>query len=92
MIEAAGVAPGDRVLEVGAGSGYAAAVMARIAGEVFAIERHAALAEAAQRARCASSATATSRSSPATAASAGRSTAPFDAILVAAGGARCPSR
>src|SRR6187549_2326084 len=38
MIEAADLAPGDRVLEVGAGSGYAAAVMSRIAGEVFAIE------------------------------------------------------
>ena len=49
MIEAADVAPGDRVLEVGAGSGYAAAVMSRIAGEVFAIERHASLAQAAQK-------------------------------------------
>ena len=39
MIEAAGVGPGDRVLEVGAGSGYAAAVMSRIAAEVIAIER-----------------------------------------------------
>jgi protein-L-isoaspartate(D-aspartate) O-methyltransferase len=32
MIEAADVATGDRVLEVGAGSGYAAAVISRIAG------------------------------------------------------------
>jgi protein-L-isoaspartate(D-aspartate) O-methyltransferase len=39
MIEAAGIKPGDRVLEVGAGSGYAAAVMSRIADEVIAIER-----------------------------------------------------
>src|SRR5207253_519890 len=36
MIEAAGIEPGDRVLEVGAGSGYAAAVMSRIAAEVYA--------------------------------------------------------
>src|SRR5688572_15604732 len=49
MIEAADVSPGDRVLEVGAGSGYAAAVMSRIADEVYAIERHATLAESAQR-------------------------------------------
>jgi len=49
MIEAAEIAPGDRVLEVGAGSGYAAAVMARIADRVFAIERHASLAEAARQ-------------------------------------------
>ncbi|HUE80213.1 MAG TPA: protein-L-isoaspartate(D-aspartate) O-methyltransferase [Sphingomicrobium sp.] len=40
MIEAAGIGPGDRVLEVGAGSGYAAAVMSRIAAQVIAIERH----------------------------------------------------
>jgi len=37
----------DRVLEIGAGSGYAAAVLSRIAAEVYAIERHAALAELA---------------------------------------------
>jgi protein-L-isoaspartate(D-aspartate) O-methyltransferase len=49
MIEAAAVSPGDRVLEVGAGSGYASAVLSRIAAKVYAIERHAALAEAAQR-------------------------------------------
>ena len=39
MIDAAEIKPGDRVLEVGAGSGYAAAVMSRIAGQVIAIER-----------------------------------------------------
>lgn len=39
MIQAAEIRPGDRVLEVGAGSGYAAAVMSRIAGSVTAIER-----------------------------------------------------
>lgn len=48
MIEAGGVAPGGRVLEVGAGSGYAAAVMARIAAEVVGIERHRTLAELAR--------------------------------------------
>jgi protein-L-isoaspartate(D-aspartate) O-methyltransferase len=49
MIEAAEVGPDDRVLEIGAGSGYAAAVMSRIAGRVFAIERHASLGAAARR-------------------------------------------
>jgi protein-L-isoaspartate(D-aspartate) O-methyltransferase len=49
MIEAAEVGPGDRVLEVGAGSGYAAAVLSRIAERVYAIERHENLAESAQR-------------------------------------------
>jgi protein-L-isoaspartate(D-aspartate) O-methyltransferase len=40
MIEAAEVKPGDRVLEVGAGSGYAVAVIGQIADRVYAIERH----------------------------------------------------
>lgn len=47
MISAAEVKPGDRVLEIGAGSGYAAAVMGRIAAEVLAIERHGELARLA---------------------------------------------
>jgi protein-L-isoaspartate(D-aspartate) O-methyltransferase len=38
---------GERVLEVGTGSGYAAAVLSRLAREVVTIERHPALAEAA---------------------------------------------
>src|ERR671939_573233 len=45
MIEAAEVKPGDRVLEVGAGSGYAAAVMSKIADRVYAMERHPSLGE-----------------------------------------------
>ncbi|WP_233548437.1 protein-L-isoaspartate(D-aspartate) O-methyltransferase [Aurantiacibacter zhengii] len=50
MIDAAEIASGHRVLEVGAGSGYAAAVMSCIAGEVHAVERHEKLArEAASR-------------------------------------------
>ena len=39
MIQAAEIKSGDKVLEVGAGSGYAAAVISRIAGRVIAIER-----------------------------------------------------
>lgn len=48
MIAAAGVAAGDRVLEIGAGSGYAAAVMSRLAKQVIAVERHPELAELAR--------------------------------------------
>ena len=39
MTEALRVRPGDRVLEVGTGSGYQTAVLARLAAEVFTIER-----------------------------------------------------
>jgi protein-L-isoaspartate(D-aspartate) O-methyltransferase len=48
MIHAAEIKCGDRVLEVGAGSGYAAAVMSRIAGEVIAMERQTELVAVAQ--------------------------------------------
>jgi len=48
MAQAAEIEPGDRVLEVGAGSGYAAAVLSRLAGRVVAIERHASLADEAR--------------------------------------------
>jgi protein-L-isoaspartate(D-aspartate) O-methyltransferase len=48
MIELAEVKAGDKVLEVGAGSGYAAAVLGRIARKVYAIERHPELAAVAQ--------------------------------------------
>ena len=39
----------ERVLEVGSGSGYSAAVLSRLAAEVIGVERHAALAAQAQR-------------------------------------------
>ena len=48
-IDAAGIKAGDKVLEVGAGSGYAAAVIGQIAGEVIAIERHHELVEIARK-------------------------------------------
>ncbi|HSK01643.1 MAG TPA: protein-L-isoaspartate(D-aspartate) O-methyltransferase [Kofleriaceae bacterium] len=38
MTEAAGVAPGERVLEVGTGSGYQAAVLAELGADVYSIE------------------------------------------------------
>jgi len=49
MAQAAQLQPGARVLEVGTGSGYAAAVLAELAAEVFTIERHASLAEQARK-------------------------------------------
>ena len=89
MIEAADVAPGDRVLEVGAGSGYAAAVMSRIAAEVFAIERHEPLAgTAAERIDRLGYDNVSIIAGDGTVGLPDES--PFDAILVAAGGDRVP--
>lgn len=48
MTELLRVAPGDRVLEIGTGSGYQAAVLAAIGCRVVTIERHAALADSAR--------------------------------------------
>lgn len=47
MAEAAEIAPGDRVLEIGTGSGYGAAVLAQLASQVWTIERYESLAEQA---------------------------------------------
>ncbi len=49
MTEAAQIEAGDKVLEIGTGSGYGAAVAAEIAGEVYTIERHRQLADEARR-------------------------------------------
>ncbi len=89
MIDAAGVRPGDRVMEVGAGSGYAAAVLSRIAARVVGIERHRSLAdEAAARVEalgydnvriiCGDGTMGLPEE------------APFDAIIVSAGGPEAP--
>jgi protein-L-isoaspartate(D-aspartate) O-methyltransferase len=48
MIAAAGIGEDDHVLEVGAGSGYASAVIGQIANTVHAIERHEALTHTAR--------------------------------------------
>ena len=49
MVEALEVHPSDRVLEVGTGTGYEAAVLADLAAEVWTIERHAQLADQARQ-------------------------------------------
>ncbi len=88
MIEAAGVAKGQRVLEIGAGSGYAAAIMAKMGALVTALERLDALARpAAERLarlgyrvdlRCADGSEGFAEA------------APFDAIIVSAGAPAVP--
>ena len=47
MLEALRLTPSDRVLEVGTGSGYVTAILAKMTSEVFSIERIASLAERA---------------------------------------------
>ena len=89
MIEALVLRGGEKVLEIGTGSGYAAAVLSEIAADVYTIERHGPLAEKAA----------------ATLADLGYENvhvlhgdgtrgwpahAPYDAIIVAAGGPTIP--
>jgi len=89
MIDSAEISPGDRVLEIGAGSGYAAAVMGRIADEVISIERHRELAELAQ-ARMARLGYANVRIVEGDGTGGLPEEAPFDAILCAASGSHVP--
>jgi protein-L-isoaspartate(D-aspartate) O-methyltransferase len=89
MLEAAAIRPGDRVLEVGAGSGYASAAASLLAAHVDAIERHPGLAAGARErlsrlgydgvaVHCADGSGGWPEG------------APFDAILVAASAPRVP--
>jgi protein-L-isoaspartate(D-aspartate) O-methyltransferase len=90
MVEALAVRPTDRVLEVGAGSGYAAAILSRLAGEVYTIERHPGLAaQAAERVGELGYANVHVREGDGTLGWPDR--APFDAILVSAGGREVPA-
>ncbi|MGR3540329.1 MAG: protein-L-isoaspartate(D-aspartate) O-methyltransferase [Hasllibacter sp.] len=50
MTEALEVRPGSKVLEVGTGSGYQAAILARLARRVYTVDRHKALVDEAQAA------------------------------------------
>lgn len=89
MAEALELGPGDRVLEIGAGSGYAAAVLSRIAREVWTVERHASLAqEARERMQRLGYGNVQVVHGDGTLGWAER--APYDAIVVAAGGPEVP--
>ncbi|MEH3120275.1 MAG: protein-L-isoaspartate(D-aspartate) O-methyltransferase [Methylorubrum populi] len=89
MIEALALQPGDRVLEIGAGCGYAAAVLARTGARVFAIERHPALGQAA-RERLAALGFASVELRIGDGGDGWPEAAPFDAILVSAAGSTVP--
>lgn len=89
MIAAAGIKRGDKVLEIGAGSGYAAAVMARIAAEVIGIERHGELVRLAE-ARLEGLGYRNVRIIHGDGSAGLAEEAPFDAILIAASGSHVP--
>jgi protein-L-isoaspartate(D-aspartate) O-methyltransferase len=79
----------SRVLEIGAGSGYQTAVLARVAGQVYAIERIAELAREAQaRIRSLGIYNATVKCFDGTLGWSAHG--PYDAILVAAGSPEVP--
>ncbi len=89
MVDALQVGPRDRALEIGAGSGYAAAVLGELAEQVWAIERHQTLARAAavrlRQLQCSNVHVLCADGTlgwP--------DEAPFDAILVSAGGPAVP--
>ena len=89
MIKAAEIKPGDKVLEVGAGSGYAAAVISRIAGKVVAIERQRELVKIAQQ-RIARLGYDNVKIVEGDGTRGCPEEAPFDAILAAASGSHLP--
>ena len=89
MTELLEVESNSRVLEIGAGSGYQTAILAKVAGQVYSIERIANLAREAQtRIRQLNIYNATVKCFDGTLGWAAN--APYDAILVAAGGPTVP--
>jgi protein-L-isoaspartate(D-aspartate) O-methyltransferase len=89
MLEAARLGATDRLLEIGAGSGYASAVAAQLAGHVDAIERHPLLVDLARErlARLGCTNVAVHAGDGSAGWPAG---APYDAIVVSAAGPRVP--
>jgi protein-L-isoaspartate(D-aspartate) O-methyltransferase len=89
MLEAAELEAGNTVLEIGAGSGYAAALLSHIARKVYAIERRAALTEAA-RERLRAQGCDNVELKTGDGSTGWPEASPFDAIIVSAGVPRIP--
>lgn len=90
MSEALQLSGGERVLEIGTGSGYAAAVLSRLAREVHTIERIPALAAQAQR-MLAELQVANVQVHVGDGSLGWPAAAPYDAIVVTAAGPRIPA-
>lgn len=90
MTEAAAVRPGDRILEVGTGSGYQSAVVACLGAKVYSIERNPQLAEEARRRLARSGCGASVEVLVGDGSGGYLEAAPYDAILVTAASARVP--
>ncbi len=90
LIQLARVEPGERVLEIGAGTGYATAVLARLAGDVIGVESDVALARQAAAALLGAGA-GNARIVTADLAKGHPEDAPYDAIIINGAVARPPS-
>jgi protein-L-isoaspartate(D-aspartate) O-methyltransferase len=89
MTEVLGLTRTDRVLEIGTGSGYSAAVLAEIAAEVYTVERLPVLADRARR-RLVGLGYATVHVLTGDGTLGWPEHAPYDAIAATAGGPRVP--
>jgi len=89
MLDALDIVPGNRVLVVGAGQGYSAAVIARMGADVVALEEDPALAEAAARVLAAEGEGA--RLVQGALAAGAAAEGPFEAILVEGGAEHVPA-
>ena len=89
MAEALEIRHEDKILEIGAGSGYAAAVLSRLGREVYAVERHESLAREAEE-RLARLGYSNVRILHGDGTLGWPEHAPYDAIVVAAGGPDVP--
>lgn len=89
MVDALQLQGGERILEIGTGSGYAAAVIAHIAKDVFTVERLSSLAQSAEKAlQTLELNNVHVRQSDGTLG--WPETGPFDGIVVSAGGPEVP--
>ncbi len=89
MIESVEPHPGDRALEIGTGSGYAAAVLSEVVDEVYTVERHEQLAKLASR-RLADLGYAKIKVLHGDGTLGWAEHAPYDVIIVTAGGPQVP--